>query len=365
MIKKILKTIGWGLGLLAGLAALLLLSVALYSGDTPEGGTRIAEKGRAKIGGIEQGYFIRGEDARNPVILFLHGGPGSPELPMIESTELEKYFTVCYWDQRGAGMTFHPDTDPATMTTAQFVADTRQLTDSLRKWYDADKIYLMGHSWGSYLGIKTIEKHPELYHAYIGIGQVCHQLESERLAYDYIVAEALKAGDARTVEAFARYDKHAADFPSDAYLLNVRTHAMNKYGVGIKHRDISMWDLAAGLLYYRGYTVADKLNYLRGTLFSLHTMFHNVLEDNLFESSTRFEIPVYILQGRYDYQVSYQLAKAYAEQIEAPQKTFFTFEASAHSPNLEEPEKFVEIVRSIARNSSAARNPSASRNPSE
>lgn len=348
MIKKLLKIIGWGIALSAGLIAILWVSVALYSGDTPEGNTRIAEKGRAKIGGIDQGYFIRGEDAANPVILFLHGGPGSPELPMIESTELEKYFTVCYWDQRGAGMTFRPDTDTATMTTAQFVEDTRQITDSLRKWYDTDKIYLMGHSWGSYLGIKTIEKHPELYHAYIGIGQVCHQLESERLAYDYIVAEARKAGDTRTVETFARYDKHADDFPCDAYLLNVRTQALNKYGVGIKHRDISMWDLAAGLLYYRGYTLGDKLNYLRGTLFSLHTMFHNVLEDNLFESSTRFEIPVYILQGKYDYQASYRLAQAYADSIDAPEKAFFAFETSAHSPNLEEPEKFVEIVRTFA-----------------
>lgn len=78
---------------------------------------------------------------------------------MIKDTELEKYFTVCYWEQRGAGMTFSSDTDPATMITEQFVEDTRQMTDSLRKWYGTEKIYLMGHSWGSYLGIKTVEKH--------------------------------------------------------------------------------------------------------------------------------------------------------------------------------------------------------------
>lgn len=157
-------------------------------------------------------------------------------MSMIKDTELEKHFTVCYWEQRGAGMTYSADTPPASMTTEQFVEDTRQMTDSLCQWYGVEKIYLMGHSWGSYLGIKTIEKHPELYHAYIGIGQVCNQLESERLAYDYIVNQACQAGDTKTVEAFEAYDKYADDFPSNDYLLKVRSNSMNKYGVGIKQK---------------------------------------------------------------------------------------------------------------------------------
>lgn len=347
MLKKALKIALWIVGSIIGLAAVLLLSIWISSGNTPEGGTKIAKKGWVEIGGIRQGYFIRGEEERNPVILFLHGGPGSPELSMIKDTGLEKYFTVCYWEQRGAGMTFSPDIDPATMTAAQLVEDTRQITDSLRAWYGVDKIYLMGHSWGSYLGIKTIAKYPEHYYAYIGLGQVCHQLESERLAYDYLIAEATKAGDTKTVEAFAAYDKNAADFPTNDYLLKVRTLGMNKYGVGIKHKDISMFDIAKDLLYYRGYTLGEKLDFLRGTMFSL-VMFHEVIDENLFETTTRFEIPVYIIQGKYDYQVSHQLAKEYLDSITAPKKAFFTFEESAHSPNLEEPERFVELVRGIA-----------------
>lgn len=95
-------------------------------------------------------------------------------------------------------------------------------------------------------------------------------------------------------------------------------------------------------------TFTDKIHYLQGTMFSLDTMFRKVIDDNLFETSTRFEVPVYILQGKYDYQVSYQLAKVYLDSIDAPQKEFFTFEESAHSPNLEEPKRFVEVVRAIA-----------------
>lgn len=347
ILKKILKIALWVISIVIGLIALLLLSIWIFSGNIPEGGTKIAKKGWVKIGGIEQGYFIRGEDEKNPVILYLHGGPGSPELAMIKDTKLEKYFTICYWEQRGAGMTFSSDIDPATLTTTQLVEDTRQITDSLRNWYGVDKIYLIGHSWGSYLGIKTVEKYPELYHAYIGIGQMCHQLESERLAYDYLTTEADKTEDAETVKAFVAYDKNSSDFPSNEYLLKVRTTAMNKYGVGITHKNISMLDLAIDLLYYRGYTLDEKLNYLRGTMLSLNK-FPEVMEDNLFKTSTQFEIPVYIIQGKYDYQVSYELARKYLDSINAPKKMFFTFEESAHSPNIEEPERFVEVVRSIA-----------------
>ena len=330
-----------------GLIALLLLSILIFSGNTPKGNTRIAKKGWANIGGIEQGYFIRGENEQNPVILFLHGGPGSPELSMIKNTELEKHFTICYWDQRGAGMSYNSKIDPTTMTVEQMVEDTREMTNLLCRQYGVDKIYLMGHSWGSFLGVKTVEKYPELYKAYIGIGQISKQLESERLAYDYIIEHATKAEDTKTIRAFKQYDKLAADFPSNSYLLKVRTTGMNNYGVGIKHKEVSMFAIATDLLYYKGYTFTDKLNYLRGTLFSLNTLFGEVIKDNLFETSIDFEVPVYIIHGKYDYQTSYVLAKEYFNTLRAPKKEFFTFEYSAHSPNIEEPERFANVMKLI------------------
>ena len=130
----------------------------------------LAEKSFIEIGGILQGFFIRAENPENPVILFLHGGPGSPELPMLipyeVSERLEKHFTVCYWEQRGAGISFSNSIDPATMTITQMVEDTRQMTVYLQRRFNQDKIYLIGHSWGSYLGVKTIEKYPELFRIY-------------------------------------------------------------------------------------------------------------------------------------------------------------------------------------------------------
>lgn len=106
---------------------------------------------------MRQGYFIRGEKNDNLVILFLHGGLGSPEIPLIDNTKLEQEFTVCYWEQRGSSMSYSCDLDLETMTIGQFEKDTRQIADILRKYYGVDKVYLVGHSWSSYLGVKTVE----------------------------------------------------------------------------------------------------------------------------------------------------------------------------------------------------------------
>jgi len=314
----------------------------------------LAEKNFIEIGGIRQGFFIRAENPEKPVILFLHGGPGSPELPMIIPYEvferLEKYFTVCYWDQRGAGMSFSKSMDPATMTTEQMVEDTRQMTEYLQRRFNQKKIYLIGHSWGSYLGVKTIEKYPENYIAYIGIGQVSDQIESEKLAYDYMLQLATEINDKSAVTDLLKFDKNDPDFHKNLdYVMTVRGTLMNKYGIGFMHKGtLSMFDMAKIMLFFKGYTLSEKVNYLKGNFLSISALWDSVIEDNLFESSTIFQIPVYITQGKYDYQVSYKLAREWFDKIEAPQKAFFTFENSAHGVIIEEPVKFVQIIREIA-----------------
>ncbi|MCD7898749.1 MAG: alpha/beta hydrolase [Bacteroides sp.] len=309
----------------------------------------LSEKNWLDIGGISQGFFIRSENLENPVILFLHGGPGSPELPLIMATEtserLEKYYTVCYWDQRGAGMTYSAETPPESMSVGQFVEDTREMTEYLRKRFGKNKIYLMGHSWGSYLGVKTIEKYPEYYFAYMGIGQVTDQLLSEQLAYNYMMNQARETGDEKALNQLSKFDPNAPGFPTQEYLMNARTLYMNKYGIGITHEPYSMFSLFSDVIMFKGYTLSDKVGYAKGSLFSLENAFYHVINDKLSDSSTSFRIPVYVVHGLYDYQVSYTLARKWLESIDAPDKRLYTFEYSAHSPNMEEPEKFVETVR--------------------
>lgn len=312
----------------------------------------IAEKNFTEIGGMQQGFFIRTENPDNPVILFLHGGPGSPELPMFYPFEtperLEKYFTVCYWDQRGAGMSYKSSLDPNTMTLEQMVEDTRQMTDYLKRRFNKEQIYLMGHSWGSFLGVKTVQKYPDNYLAFIGVGQVSHQMESERIAYNYMLQHATEINDKGAIKKLQSFDVNAPDFPSLKYLLSARSLLMNKYKIGIMHTDkFSVIGLIKNMLTFKGYTVSEKLRYFRGSLFSLKNVWHYVEDDNLNESTINFEVPVYITHGKYDYQVSYTLSCKYFDKIEAPDKAFYTFENSAHSPNAEEPERFVSVVRQI------------------
>ena len=312
----------------------------------------ISEKTWVEVNGIKQGMFIRGENIHNPVILYLHGGPGTPMLQFITYLEkeerLEKYFTVCYWDQRGAGMTYDKLTEPSTMTVNQLVEDTREVTEYLKSRFAQDKIYLIGHSWGSYLGVKTIEKYPDNYLAYIGIGQVTNQPESERLAYDYMLNQAKELKDKEVIEKLEKYNPDNDDFPQLNYLTKVRTMLLNKYGIGHLHQGLTSLDIPKSLLVFKGYTINEKINWFLGADFSMIHLYPEVLKDDLFTSSVKFEVPFYIVQGNYDYMVSQVLAEEYLEIIDAPKKEFFSFANSAHSPNMEEPEKFIEVFRKIA-----------------
>ncbi len=230
------------------------------------------------------------------------------------------------------------------MTLDQMIEDTRQVTEYLKQRFNQEKIYLMGHSWGSFLGIKTVQKHPENYLAYFGIGQVVNQLESEKLAYDYMLQYAKEIDDKAAVEQLEKFDRNASDFPNINYIGSVRSSLMNKYGIGMMRDNISMAKTVKDVLFFKGYTFSDKMNYIQGMGFSLICLWDAVIDSNLFETSTLFQLPVYITHGKYDYQVSYALAREYFEKIDAPQKAFFTFENSAHSPNAEEPEEFVRVV---------------------
>ena len=362
---------------LLSLVCLLLIGVIIIFANSPgkpeplrdergkiiEGS--VSEKIWLEIGGIKQGMFIRGESVQNPVVLYVHGGPGTPMLQFISYLEkrskselLEKYFTVCYWDQRGSGMTYSKSTDPSTMTVEQMVEDTRQVTEYLKSRFKQEKIYMIGHSWGSYLGVKTIEKYPENYFAYIGIGQTSDSTESERLSYLYMLNRAKETNDREIIEKLEKFDPYAEGFPllreeghQLDYLL-ARTNVLNRYGIGhVRQFPKGMTFNAAilrTLFEFRGYTLGEKINWFLGADFSMIYLFHIPMNDNLFISSPRFEIPFYIIQGAYDYQVSQVLAQKYLDALEAPKKEYFQFENSAHSPNLEEPERFIEVFRKIA-----------------
>jgi len=306
----------------------------------------VAVKVFADINGVRQGMFIQGEDPARPVLLCLHGG--LPEYFLTERypTGLEADFTVVWWEQRGAGLSYSPDIPAETMTSEQFIADTLAVTDYLRRRLGKDKIYLMAHSGGTFFGLQAAARAPELYWAYIGAAQIVHQLKSEHLAYKYMVEQFSDAGNARMVRRLEAAPVTMTGGTPRAYLA-VRDRAMHRLGAGTTH---DMTSVLSGIVWPSlrspHYTPGEKVRMWRGKLSSGGSApWGEMLGTNLAGRGTGPSLPAYFFHGIYDHTVSYQLAKAYLEGLRAPLKGFYTFEKSAHSPVFEEPEKARRIMR--------------------
>ena len=305
----------------------------------------ISEKIHVNINGVEQGMFIKGRDSGNPVLLYLHGGMPDYFLTQDYPTGLDEDFTVVWWEQRGSGLSYSSDIPPASVNPDQLVADTLSVTEYLRKRFGQQKVYLMGHSGGSFIGIQAAAQAPELYSAYIGIAQMSNQLESEKLAQAYMLQRSREDGNAKLERTLAVAPVTDSVPLPDSYL-SVRDSAMHSLGIGTTH---DMRSVVTGLLLRslenREYTLPQKINMWRGKIFSGSQLWNTELSTDLTKKVTRLEIPVYFFHGVYDYTVSYPLAKSYYEQLDAPVKGFYTFTKSAHSPLFEEPKRMREIMQ--------------------
>jgi pimeloyl-ACP methyl ester carboxylesterase len=295
------------------------------------------------LGGVQQSLLLRGENVANPVLLFLHGGPGTSELGMLRAYNLpalEKHFTVAVWDQRGAGRSFAARHPAAAMTVEQLVSDTRELSALLCRRLGQERIYLAGHSWGSALGVLTVQRHPELFHAYVGIGQVVNVLEGERLSYDWTLAQADEAGDARSVRKLKAMGPppYGADLRGK---LVAQRSLLARYG-GEVHGNPrgGMVVLLSSLLKAREYSWPDRINVFRGVFAAMRLLWPQILSIDLVQQAPELKVPVYFLEGRHDMEAPSALAERYHAALRAPSKTLIWFERSAHFVNTEEADAF-------------------------
>ncbi|MCD4731951.1 MAG: alpha/beta hydrolase [Bacteroidales bacterium] len=304
---------------------------------------------KVKLGGQEQYLIIRGADSTKPVMLFLHGGPGSPEIAFMKKTnqDIENDFVMVYWEQRGAGKSYSKNMPFESMNLAQFISDTQELSKILAKRFNKEKIYLIGHSWGSLLGILTAYKHPDLFYAYLGIGQVCYQYKGEQISFEWVKEQANKHNNEDAVEALSEISFPDSLGNIDAWLdyLMVERNYVTKYGGGVTHELTGMWPVIKMVLETKEYTFMEKINFMPASLFSIEHLWLEVINKNLMNEIDSMQVPVYIFQGIHDYQTPYTIAKEFYDQLKAPQKAFFTFENSAHSPMMEEVDKFNSILR--------------------
>jgi len=304
----------------------------------------LSEKVFANIGGVKQGMFIKSKNTTHPLLLYLHGGMPDYFLTQKYPTGLEDYFSVVWWEQRGSGISYNTDIPPESMTLEQLIKDVLDVTNYLRHRFGQEKIYLMGHSGGTFIGIQAAAQAPELYYAYIGVAQMSDQLKSEGLAYEYMLKYYKDHENKKMVQKLEIAP--VKDGTPDTYL-KLRDKVMHNLGIGTTHNMNSVFTgIFIPSLTCREYTLMEKINMWRGKSHSgVSSLWDEMLATNLIHKVPKLEIPIYFFGGIYDYTVSYTLAKEYFEKIQAPLKGFYTFEKSAHSPLFEEPEKMQQILR--------------------
>lgn len=322
-----------------------LLFILFLPSRTPqiEGDNSIALMQKVELGGLEQSIMMRGKDTDNPILLFLHGGPGYPQISFARKyqEELEESFIVVNWDQRGSGMSYSFNIPKESMNRSQFIEDTKELIDCLCIKYQKEKVYLVGHSWGSELGLYVIDQYPERVAAFISIGQVVNGLENEVVSYDYVLEMAQKNNNKRALEDLMKIGRPPyKNIVSDTI---TQRKWLGKYG-GVEKKVNTLKDIIFGSIFSPEYSGIDGIKFALGSKFTADTMWGHNLNLDFIRDLSEVKVPIYFCVGRYDYNTPSILIEKYYNQIIAPDKELIWFEESAHFPHFEEPEKFAQLV---------------------
>lgn len=315
----------------------------------------IDERAFVTLGGFDQYIRIRGRDRHNPVMLDLHGGPGSAHSGITYRTlrPLTEYFTLVDWDQRGAGKSRGDDSLVPTMNYQRMVDDTVELIEHLQQHLGVEKVVLVGHSWGGMLGLGVVQKRPDLIAAYVGVGQGLAWNkgvdETQRLLMD----AAKKSGDTETYESLMSLPKSwppKQDTEANERITIIQ-EPLGQYGKGIhalKETNLFKSDIVIDAILSPDISLAE----FRGVLsMSEATM---ALREDMYDRDFRsefgyqYQVPMFIFQGEHDWQTPTTLVKPWFAKLEAPHKEYIAFEDSAHIVFTEESGKYlVEMVNRV------------------
>ncbi|NML18746.1 alpha/beta fold hydrolase [Azohydromonas caseinilytica] len=302
------------------------------------------------IGGMRQWVLMRGEHVLNPVLLVLHGGPGDPSMGLAHAyqRELEKHFVVVQWDQRGSGKSY-ADTPPDTMTLERLQADTHEMVLWLLKRFEREGIYLLGHSWGSHLGLAEARKHPENLYAYIGTGQIIDLQQQEQLSHELALDRARAQGDDRMLDALEELGP--PPYADAAAGLRLKYGALWKYRLMLDDAS-SPWSLLPTLLRSPEYSLPDVLHYVQGLSSALERLAAG--EGTRFwqlkaPAPEGFEVPVFFISGDKDPVTPLALVDEYTGRLQAPMKQSYVLKDAGHFAFFTDPEPFAEAMLDILR----------------
>jgi pimeloyl-ACP methyl ester carboxylesterase len=321
---------------------------ALLDADGNEIPTGQVELTAVPIGGHEQWISVRASNPDAPVVLWLSGGPGQSDMAFTRALfdPIAEDVVFVNWDQRGAGKS-RPALDPAsTWTLDQAVADTIELTNYLRDRFDEEKIYLVGESWGSTLGVLAVQQRPDLYHAYIGSGQMVSQRETDRIIYHDVLDYAVSTGDSdlqATLEDFGEppyRDIWAYTFMMEQYEVVEPEYSPPAVYLERGNRAaIGPWGVLAS-----EYTFVEKVNVLAGALEMFSVMYPQLQAVDFRVDVPKLDAPVYIMLGEAELEGRASLAREWFDLLQAPAKELLVIEDAGHSTALEGVETFHQLL---------------------
>lgn len=306
------------------------------------------------INDSKQYVLIRGKDVKNPVLLFLHGGPGASATALLRkfNSELEEHFTVVYWDQRNAGKSYSKKTPKEEIRVAKYIQDVDTLTTYLKNRFNVDKIFLVGHSWGTRLGLYAVQKNPKNYIAYVGIGQELVSYEGELISYQYSLKRAKEANNLKAIKELEEMGEPQSGDYTKMYkngfwgLVKQKKWLLKLGGERFARTNYTDWILS--IWFSREYSFKDLIKYGKSSGFSAGNIIYDPDFNNIdfFKQIPEVKIPVFFISGAYDYNTPWELVQRYHNTLQAPYKEFIKFEKSGHSPVFEEPERFnQEVIR--------------------
>lgn len=307
------------------------------------------------IGGIEQYVQIRDENRNNPIILWLHGGPGFPltYLTYYYQAALEKDYTVVCWEQRGCGRTFYRNEENGNLTIEQLLVDTDNVIDYLRERFGQEKIIIIGQSWGTVLGMDYINIHPEKVAAYIGVGQVTDFSQGKIYAADNAVQMAVANGNNEDVEFLERCIKKLSKtesvekldvksleemiITSTKYLkCNGEMSGIEQIFAAITSPEMS-WNDVKWFLF-----ASDTQNIVASQNNLVNYMY---FQFDVMDLSKKYDIPICFIQGDNDWITPTDMVTDYYSCISAKKKEMFTIDNAGHTPFLDNSEQFCEAVK--------------------
>jgi len=345
---------GRGILALASLGVLLLVAAlvrpagteAIVGADgTPRPGS-IAELVSVTIGGHDQSIMLRGNEIDAPVLLFLEGGPGGTALGSmrVSGTGLEQDFVVATWDQRGTGKSASALEPVATLTVAQAVRDTIEVSEYLRSRFGGARIYLVGSSWGTTLGVLAVQQRPDLFQAYVGTGQMVDQQETDRLMYAESVAYAARVGDT----GFAARLRVIGPPPyTDMLAYPVAISSNPDWDDYTPGPDSSSSSSYPASLFVAEYTLTEQVRSMAALIDTFAWMYPQLQDVDFRCDVPRLEVPVYLVEGAHEAPGRAVLARQWFASLDAPGKQLVEFESSGHTPHLDEPGRFARFMADV------------------